>query len=476
MDEQKRIDIALLYCVDDFPSASVPSTSLQKILDCLWLGKPVTPLSLAFLQKKGLEALHHLSTGKVPYDRFREMAIIEQSIRVETATKITRLRESENSVMWASREAKEAAMLASREAKEAAMQASWKRDQLAMESDPKYIAKIKHQKLRARYGIKTYIEQHCFSRLMDILKRVDASQRLSQEDFVWLSSVGEDYFTAELRAAYHRLEADFFASEFKKTGDAWAAVSASCHYRKCSCPGDAESILRTIRIGYGINIYSKQHCIKQHCFSRLMDILKRVDASQRLSQEDFVWLSSVGEDYFTAELRAAYHRLEADFFASEFKKTGDAWAAVSASCHYRKCSCPGDAESILRTIHIDQQKTLKLKSALCTTHGGVMRDLKNWREALQFGEKGHAFTPDDYRPCTLLGAVYMETGNYDLGQEWYDKAVERGAPLDSIDRDLRNIFFQLDQVKRIEMSEFLLREDPIRYAWATPKVKDHNGR
>lgn len=372
MDEQKRIDIALLYCVDDFPSASVPSTSLQKILDCLWLGKPVTPLSLAFLQKKGLEALHHLSTGKVPYDRFREMAIIEQSIRVETATKITRLRESENSVMWASREAKEAAMLASREAKEAAMQASWKRDQLAMESDPKYIAKIKHQKLRARYGIKTYIEQHCFS--------------------------------------------------------------------------------------------------------RLMDILKRVDASQRLSQEDFVWLSSVGEDYFTAELRAAYHRLEADFFASQFKKTGDAWAAVNASSHYRKCSCPNDAESILRTIHIDQQKTLKLKSALCTTHGGVMRDLKNWREALQFGEKGHAFTPDDYRPCTLLGAVYMETGNYDLGQEWYDKAVERGAPLDSIDRDLRNIFFQLDQVKRIEMSEFLLREDPIRYAWATPKVKDHNGR
>jgi hypothetical protein len=177
---------------------------------------------------------------------------------------------------------------------------------------------------------------------MDILKRVDASQRLSQEDLVWLSSVGKNYFTKELRDAYHRLEADFFASEFKKTGDAWVAVNASNHYRKCSCPNDADLILRAIPIGYGIKTY-----VEQHCFSRLMVILKHVDASQRLSQEDFVWLSSVGENYFTKELRSAYHRLEADFFASEFEKTGDAWAAVNASSHYRKCSCPSDAESIL---------------------------------------------------------------------------------------------------------------------------------
>jgi hypothetical protein len=54
MNEQERIGIALHYCVDDLPGSSVPSTALQKILDCLWLGKPVTPLSLAFLQKKGL--------------------------------------------------------------------------------------------------------------------------------------------------------------------------------------------------------------------------------------------------------------------------------------------------------------------------------------------------------------------------------------------------------------------------------------
>ena len=194
------------------------------------------------------------------------------------------------------------------------------------------------------------------------------------------------------------------------------------------------------------------------------------------SEQDFVWLSTVGEEYFTDELRTAYHRLEADFFASQFKKTRDLWAAVNASGHYRKCKCARKADSILYSIRVEQQKSPKLKSALCTTHGGVMRDLKRWDEALRLGEKAHAFRPDDFRPCTLLGAVYMETDNYVLGREWYAKAVKRGTTVDSVDQDLRNIFFRSDPAKQIEMSKFLLDDDPIRYAWAKPKTKNHKGR
>ena len=375
-------DIALRYCVDDLPGASVPGARLQKILDCLQLGRSVTPLSLAFLQKQGLEALYRLATGASSYDSFQELALAEQPIRVEAATAIRLNREAEERAREAATQAKleqaEAARRARREAeeraREAATQAKMKlaleqaeAARRARESDPQYIAKLKQQKLRTRYGIDTYVEPHCFSRLMDILKRVDAGQRLSLEDFVWLSSVAEDYFTKELRAAYHRLEADFFADEFKKTHDPWAAVNASGHYRKCNCAGDADSLLKTIRV--------------------------------------------------------------------------------------------------------EKQKSPKLKSAFCTTHGGVMRDLGCWDEALQLGEKAHAFRPDDYRPCTLLGAVHWEMGNYHLGQEWYAKAVERGATVGDVDQDLRRIFFQADQAKQVEMREFLLREDPVRYAWAKPKAR-----
>jgi hypothetical protein len=237
-------DTALRYCVDDLPGASLPGARLQKILDYLWLGKPVTSLSLAFLQQQGLVALYRLATGALPYDSFRDLALAEQSIRVEATTVARLVREAEERARKAEVRARDAAL--QEKMKLALEQAEAARR--ARESDPKYIAKIKHQQLRTRYGIYIYVEPHCFGRLMDILKRVDAGQRLSEEDFVWLSSEGEDYFTEKLRAAYHRLEADFFAGEFKKTHDPWAAVNASSHYRKCDCASEANSLLGTINI------------------------------------------------------------------------------------------------------------------------------------------------------------------------------------------------------------------------------------
>jgi hypothetical protein len=78
---------------------------------------------------------------------------------------------------------------------------------------------------------------------------------------------------------------------------------------------------------------------------------------------------------------------------------------------------------MLNTIDVSTLKDLKLKSALCTTHGGVKRDLKRYDEALGLGEQAHLFTPQDFRPCTLLGAVNMEIGHYDLGQSSIGKLL-----------------------------------------------------
>lgn len=363
--------IALRYGVDDLPGASIPYARLQKILGCLECGEQLTQLSLSFLQQQGLHALHRHAIGELPYDSFYELALTEQATRIQAATAAKLAREAEARIEEEQRQLEYAARLAREEktrqlthAARLARQEEWLQlalaAQRARESDPTYRARIKNQELRARYGIYDFVEPRYFGRLMSILKRVDADQRLGEEDSVWLSTVGKDYFTDKLRIAYHRLEAEFFASEFHKTHDPWAAINASSQYRKC---GQAHN-----------------------------------------------------------------------------------------------------ADDLLSLINVEQQPP-RIQAALCTTHGGAMRDMKRWDEALRLGERAHALQRRDYRPCTLLGAIYMETGQYDEGQVWYDKAIERGATTDVVDRDIRTILSRLSQARQRELEDFLLQADPIRFAW-----------
>jgi tetratricopeptide (TPR) repeat protein len=365
--QQTKIDLtlhntALYYCVDDLPGASIPGARLQKILNHLQLDRPINQSSLDFLQQQSLLTLHRLITCELHYNSFRELALAEQIIRIEEK-KITQ--EATRQVLEAEECARDVVMRESLKlVSEKAEAARW-----ARVSDPNYLARIQNKELLAKYGI--------------------------------------NYF------------------------------------------------------------------VKQSCFSRLMSILKRVDAGQRLDEQGFVWLSSVGVDYFSAPLRTAYHRMEADFYANEYERAHDPWNAVNASSHYRKCNYAHKADALLSTINIENQKSPKLKSAFYTTHGGVMRDMERRDEALRFGEKAHALQPNNFQPCTLLGATHMDIGSYPLGKEWYDKAVERGATVDSVDKELRTIFARAAPDKKREMGDFLLSVDPFRYDWVQ-KGKTHS--
>lgn len=217
--------------------------------------------------------------------------------------------------------------------------------------------------------------------------------------------------------------------------------------------------------------YDLSQYIESEHFPKLMDILRRVDRGIRLNENDIVWLTIKDDEYgyYTTELRERYHENEAEFYAGEFKKSKDPWLAVNASSHYRKCQKARTADSMLSAITVSRLKNNKLKSALCTTHGGVKRDLGKHDEALALGEQAHQLTPKDFRPCTLLGAVNMEIGNHTLGESWYEKAIERGASEKSVDADLRSIFMRAEPAKREELRAYLLRKDPYRYSWARMK-------
>ncbi|MCI5131542.1 MAG: hypothetical protein D3904_08450 [Candidatus Electrothrix sp. EH2] len=207
--------------------------------------------------------------------------------------------------------------------------------------------------------------------------------------------------------------------------------------------------------------------IERNFFPKVMEILRKVDSGGRLCDEEVIWLSTEAEEYYTEELKEAYHRNEAIFYADQFKKHKDPWASVNASSHYRKCNEAETADKLLQAINIDKFKNVKLKSALCTTHGGVKRDLGQWEKALALGEQAHRLTPKNFRPCTLLGAVNMEVGRHETGRSWYDKAVERGYSEKAMDNELRRIFKRAEGTDKEKLKDYLLNLDPHRYSWAT---------
>jgi hypothetical protein len=208
---------------------------------------------------------------------------------------------------------------------------------------------------------------------------------------------------------------------------------------------------------------------------KLKYIIEKADHGSRLNQDEIAWLMITRKGhhagYYTQKLREKYHSNEAEFYSLKFIRTKNPWDIINASSHFRKCNQSRKANLILIKINADKFKSKKIKSAFNTTFGGVKRDLKNLDEALSLGSEAHLLTPKDFRPCTLLGAVNIEIGNYDEGQSWYKKAIERGATEKSVDDDLRSIFMRLDKSNRKDLAIFLYENDPERYSWVKKYIQ-----
>lgn len=211
------------------------------------------------------------------------------------------------------------------------------------------------------------------------------------------------------------------------------------------------------------DIYLYHISIKQR--DKLLNILNLLDNQQRLQEQDAVWLNSEGRVYFTDAVKMKFHRVEANFYLKQYEITKLDWHAINASSQLRKCKASKEAEKFLENTKISSNKSTKLLSAYFTTLGGVKRDLKKSDIAIECGLKAHNHSSQDYRPCTLLGAIYMENHEYNLGHDWYSKARERGAPENSINAELRSILLKLDKPKRSEMIVSLIKKDPLIYNW-----------
>jgi len=351
MSLDKYKEIATKYGVDDLASSIIPGSRLAKILDNLETSKEsISEYSLEFIKNQGLTALLQYAKNEIDYSEFLKKAKLEQPERQHAF---------ELKVARKKAEQEEKRRILAAKAKASLQKAAAQRR--AYENDPRTIARRKQRELKERYGFYFFIEP-------------------------------EDY-------------------------------------------------------------------------KKIMNIIRKVDDNGRLTESDIVWLTTQDEEYFTPELREIYHKREAIFHENKSKKGKNAWSAVNASSHYRKCDLPKRSLSLLNQITFSKIRNKHLKSAICTTKGGAMRDMGEFNQALKLATEAHSHDPKSFHPCTLLGAVNYEIGNLAEGDVWFEKAEKRGASRGSVDHELRSIYKRADNKKKEKLKKHLLAIDSYRYSW-----------
>ena len=175
------------------------------------------------------------------------------------------------------------------------------------------------------------------------------------------------------------------------------------------------------------------------------------------------------------KIAMAYHRLEARFYEEEYERTGNKWNLPNASSHWRKADEPESALKVTENLDFDQIKENKLKSALLTTRGGAFRDIDKLDDAEKCALKAIEYQPQSHHPYTLMGAICYERGQYSQGDDWFNKAIKRGAESEDIDSELKRVVKNAKDEKRREVVEYLLKKDPQRYAWAKAYRKREGG-
>jgi Flp pilus assembly protein TadD len=320
------------------------------------------------------------------------------------------------------------------------------------------------------------------ARLSGIIERIDAGQSLSNIALAFLAQSGFDALHGlaggkisrdifcqrsalerSARIAMAKEKAEAAAATQREKALAMEARAAKVNARLAAMENDPIARRRRegkeMRQRYGIGFVEPEH------FPRVMALLRQVDAGKRLVPEDVVWLSAEAQDCWTNEFRAAHHWLEARAFAEEWRRTGNPWAAVNASGHWRKAGAAEKALQVTEAALARASKEPKTHSALCTTRGGAMRDLGQLDDAKALGHEAQMLTPQDYRPCTLLGAVYMQLGEFATGQQWYRKAEALGAERRAIDQDIRSVLACAAKDVKSALIAFLLSQDEQRFSW-----------
>jgi tetratricopeptide (TPR) repeat protein len=185
----------------------------------------------------------------------------------------------------------------------------------------------------------------------------------------------------------------------------------------------------------------------------LLPILLRLNAGENLIDDDYAWLQ---------EQRGGLSRLAALGHHAHYRRIGDLWHLIRACSAYRDAGMPEQGLTITDDADINACPA-NVAAALLTTRGGAYRDVGNLEEALASGEASLRLSPSPHAHA-LLGGVYFDRGDPENAEKHFEHAG------DASDRTRKRALLSTPVEQRSIAAAFLLRKDPVRYAWATTYI------
>jgi hypothetical protein len=305
--------------------------------------------------------------------------------------------------------------------------------------------------LKKQYHATQFESNYPSQHLYKVLKKIQAEKSLSEPDINYLKKRKLDQ---TLKCIYQR-KADQLIGKVQQGHGLTNDDMEWC--KEYNFP---EIIFLALKSDYAIKDR------KDSVESLLYPILLKLNSEQRLSDNDVIWLEAEKLMHPSTKIFIAHHRLEALHAEDEFKRTKGYWNLVNASAHWRKADEPELALKLTNNLQqLRSLKEAKLKSALLTTRGGALRDLDQLIDAENCALEAISFFPSSHNPYTLMGALCYNTGRYEEGDEWFEKAVKRGAKPNDQESEIRRILNKKKGKERQQIVKHLLAKDPIRFAW-----------
>ena len=191
--------------------------------------------------------------------------------------------------------------------------------------------------------------------------------------------------------------------------------------------------------------------------SKAENIMRRL-LNGIIKEVDYIWLKE--KNLVNHQIKLRFYTITANNYRKEWEKTGKAWSLVNALANYRKgCSLKPAIELINMHYPYDfANNDNKLKSALLTSTGGVKRDLYLYTDAISLGKEAHLLANNNYRPCTLIGAANILSGNILEGHKWYKKAISLGFNPDTYKSEIKMIYSRVSNKDKMKIKKTLLCE------------------